>query len=67
MITELLSATSGKPIITVSDSTGFATKGGIIELFEDAGKLKFALNMKKAAALKLKVNSKLVEIADKTI
>jgi hypothetical protein len=66
-IPELISAISGKQIITVSDATGFANKGGIIELFEDAGKLRFALNMKKATSLKLKVNSKLVEIADKTI
>ncbi len=66
-ISSVLKNTAGQQVITVSDSANFINKGGIVEMFEDSGKLKFILNIKKATALKFKVNSKLVEIADKTL
>lgn len=66
-LTKILSETINKPIITISDSKGFTSKGGIIELYQEDGKLKFAINLKKSAALNLKIDSKLIESADKTM
>jgi hypothetical protein len=61
-------ASAGKQsILTVSDSKGASSRGVIIELYEDAGKLKFAINLKKAEASNIKINSKLISLADSVI
>ncbi len=56
-----------KSIVTVSDKGGFLNQGGLVELYEKDGKIKFAINLKKAGVVKVKFDSRLVELADRTI
>lgn len=53
-------------IATISDVTDFANnKNGLIHIFEDKGRIKFGLNLKKAKSELIKINSKLIESASK--
>jgi len=54
-----------KPVVTMSDFDNFVkNNGGIIALYEDKGKLRFSLNLKKAKSQDIQINSKLIESAD---
>lgn len=51
---------SKAPVLTVSDTSGFRSRGGIIE-FEQAGsKIGFAINVEKAKEVELNISSKLL-------
>ncbi len=63
----IIKSADSKGTVTISDKGSFLNQGGLVELYEKEGKIKFGLNMKKAAAVKVKFDSKLVELADKTI
>jgi hypothetical protein len=45
----------GLPVLTVSDAPGFADNGGIIELFTDKHRLRFAINVAQAHKLAARV------------
>ena len=52
------------PIITISDIEGFNDEfNGLIEMFEDKGRVKFKINLKKSISLDVNISSKLIESA----
>lgn len=61
----LSSLINNKKIVTASDRSGFIDSGGLIELFEDEGRIKFAVNLKKAKLDKIQIDSRLIEAADR--
>jgi hypothetical protein len=58
-----LSAIKAVPVLTVSDSKGFAQTGGIIELYVDAGRMRFAINVDATARSGLSLSSRLLGLA----
>jgi len=54
-------------VISISDSKNFAAGKGTMELFDDDGKLSFIINLKKAKQPGLKIDSRMIELAYKTI
>jgi hypothetical protein len=59
----VLSGTRALPILTVSDGPGFAQAGGIIELYIDAGKTRFAINIDAVGRSGLRLSSRLLNLA----
>ena len=51
------------PVLTVSDGKGFTQAGGIIELFVDGGKMRFAINVDAAERSGLHLSSRLLKLA----
>lgn len=61
-----LASKSKHPLVTISDIKSFIkNNGGLIEIFEDKGRVRFALDLKKAKSNKIRINSKLIETASK--
>jgi hypothetical protein len=58
-----LAAITTLPVLTVSDSKGFAEAGGVIELYANAGRLHFAINVDAAQRSGLRLSSKLLSLA----
>jgi hypothetical protein len=54
------------PILTVSDAKGFAKTTGIIELYSNAGQLRFLINVDAAGRSGLRLSSKLLNLAKVT-
>jgi hypothetical protein len=52
------------PVLTVSDGKGFAQTSGIIELFVDAGRMRFAINVGAVERSGLRLNSRLLGLAN---
>jgi hypothetical protein len=59
-----LSAIKAAPVLTISDSKGFAQSGGIIELYVDAGRMRFAINVDAAERSGLHLSSRLLGLAN---
>jgi hypothetical protein len=51
------------PVLTVSDSRGFAEAGGIIELYLEGDKMRFVINMDAADLSGLRISSRLLLLA----
>jgi YfiR/HmsC-like len=51
------------PILTVSDSNGFAQRGGMIELFTSRNRLRFSINVDNAQKAGLRISSNLLQLA----
>ena len=51
------------PILTVSDSQGFARSSGIIELYVEAGRMRFAVNAGAGSRAGLGLSSRLLNLA----
>jgi hypothetical protein len=51
------------PILTVSDHQGFAAATGIVELFVEAGRMRFAINVGAVQRSKIRVSSRLLQMA----
>jgi hypothetical protein len=51
------------PVLTVSDSKGFSSASGIIELFVEAGRMRFAINVDTAEGSGLRLSSRLLGLA----
>ncbi|ETR72663.1 MAG: transmembrane protein [Candidatus Magnetoglobus multicellularis str. Araruama] len=63
-LAKILSSLKNKPILTVSDSEGFAQKGVHINFFlTQRGTLHFEINIKRIKAAGLRVNPLLLEVA----
>ena len=60
---ELIRATSGHPILTVSDLEDFAERGGVANFFIDGGRMRFAVNPDAADRARLRISSKLLALA----
>lgn len=53
----------GAPVLTVSDIGQFTKQGGIVELFLDGGKMRFAINVDAAQRAGLHFSSRLLSLA----
>ena len=62
-LTAMLEAASDVPILTVSDVERSASHGVAIELFEDDGRLRFAINVDSVERSGIKVSSRLLDLA----
>ena len=60
---QILNALKGSPVLTVSDSDQFAETGGIVGLFVEAGKMRFAINVQAAQRARLRISSRLLSLA----
>jgi hypothetical protein len=61
-LTQVLSAVAGRPILTVSDATGFADKGVLINLFQENGLMNFEINLLAVKRTKLTFSSQLLRL-----
>ena len=59
----VIAAAKGKPVLTVGDSDGFTTAGGMITFVDNGGKVGFDLDLNVVNAAGLKLDSKLQHIA----
>jgi hypothetical protein len=59
----ILAELKGKHILTVGESEGFATSGGIIRFMVDRGKIRLRINVEAARDSQLKLSSKLLRPA----
>jgi hypothetical protein len=62
-VPEILTKIKGKPILTVSESEGFAQNGGAINFYVEDNKLRFEINLEAVKAANLVVSSKLLRLA----
>jgi hypothetical protein len=51
------------PVLTVSDARGFAESGGMIELFQENGRMRFAVNVEAVQRSGLRVSSRVLDLA----
>jgi hypothetical protein len=51
------------PVLTVSDGKGFAAAGGIIELYLEDGRMRFAINLDAAERAGVRLSSRLLALA----
>jgi hypothetical protein len=58
----VLSQLDSQPILTVSESTGFAKRGGVINFFVENNKVRFEINPSAAQRDKLKISSQLLNL-----
>jgi len=54
---------AGLPVLTVSDAPGFATRGGMIELFTENHRLRFVINVAHVHKAGLRISSDLLKLA----
>ena len=59
----LLKPLSERPVLTISDISRFAERGGIIEFFWENSKIRFAINLQTAKKAGLKISSRLLKLA----
>jgi hypothetical protein len=52
-----------QPVLTVSDTLGFAEAGGVIELYVENGRMRFAINLAAARRAHLVVSSRILTLA----
>jgi hypothetical protein len=60
---ERLGSLKTLPVLTVSDRKGFAESGGIIELYVDGGRVRFAINVDAVERSGLRLSSRLLGLA----
>jgi hypothetical protein len=60
---QILSSLHGSCVLTVADIDGFLEEGGMILLFSEENRVRFAINVEAANQAKLKVSSKLLSLA----
>ena len=58
-----LSTVKTLPVLTVSDGKGFSQSGGIIELYVEGGRMRFAINVDAAERSRLRLSSRLLGLA----
>jgi hypothetical protein len=51
------------PLLTVSDASGFAQSGGMIELFQESGRMRFAINVDTTQRSGVRLSSRLLDLA----
>ena len=60
---KILKTLENKPILTVSDIQGFATRNGMIELVTKSGKIRLVINLRAVRSPDIKLSSNLIELA----
>ena len=63
VINQVLAKLQNSEVLTISDSSQFASKGGIIELYRSGSRIKFAINRKSAEKARLSISSQLLNLA----
>jgi hypothetical protein len=66
-IGQILSSVTSRPILTVSDSKGFAAAGGNIEFINVEDKIRFKINNRAAQQVNIKISSHLLRLATTVI
>lgn len=61
-LTDILSLIDTRPVLTVSELTGFARQGGVIGFYQDGKKLRFEINPSVAQKSGLKLSSEMLEL-----
>ena len=64
---QALESIKGESILSVGDSNEFIDKGGVIGLYIVNNKVKFEINQRAANDNGLKINSRLLELANRVI
>jgi hypothetical protein len=59
----LLSDATASPVLTVSDAEKFAQSGGMVELFVEGGRMKFAINVDAVQRSRIRLSSRLLGLA----
>jgi hypothetical protein len=67
LMNELITFTEAMQILTVSDISSFADKGGVIEFVMETNKIRFDVNIASADRKGLKISSQLLQLARETI
>lgn len=62
-LTQLLQQLQGWPVLTVSDAEGFTSRGGMIGLFRDDGRVRFEIGVTAARTAGLQISSKLLRLS----
>jgi hypothetical protein len=62
-----LSALRGTPVLSISDIPEFADKGGAIALTTESNRIRFVVNLDTLKQSELKANSKMLQLASRTI
>lgn len=57
---------NGRPVLTVGESDDFLARGGMIRLFLDQNRVRFAINQEAATAAGLHISSRLMRLARPT-
>jgi uncharacterized protein DUF4154 len=60
---ELFTVLDGTSVLTVGDAEDFATAGGMIGLFVDGGRMKFAINIGAVERTQLRLSAQLLSLA----
>jgi hypothetical protein len=60
---QLIRTAAGQSILTVSDSTDFARRGGVANFFMDGDRMRFAVNPAAAERERLRISSNLLTLA----
>jgi hypothetical protein len=66
-LSQIVASVASRPILTVSDSKGFAAAGGIIEFVPVGAKIRFEINHRSALNINLKISSHLLRLATTVI
>ena len=61
-LSELLAATTGRPLLTVSDTSDFAERGVLINLYRENDSLRFEINLAAIRKSGLSVSSRLLQL-----
>jgi hypothetical protein len=61
---QILASLKGRNILTVGDTDDFATRGGMIRLFNERNKIRMRINLEAAKAANLTISSKLLRVAE---
>ncbi len=64
---EELAMASKRPVLTVGETDGFATEGGIIGFSREQNKIRFEINLDAAGKAQLKISAKLLSLAKTVI
>lgn len=60
----LLASVRTRPVLTIGQSARFAEQGGIIQLYNSNGRLRFLINLTASRRAGLKLSSRLLNLAD---
>ncbi len=60
----ILKATNGKPILTVSELGNFAHQGGIIQFYRDKGQTRLIINLDAAGKARVEISSRLLILTE---
>lgn len=66
-VSQILAAVKGSPVLTVGDTKGFADDGVIINFVLEGSKVRFEINTDSADRAKLKISSKLLQLAKRIV